>query len=158
MSLPSSIALSAQLFLLDHVENGVRGREADRRAGVGAAEAAGQRGVHQLGAAGDGGEREAAAKALGHADQVRHHAGMLDREHFAGAGEAGLDFVGDEQDAVLFAQLLQFAQEFVGGDIEPALALHRLDDDRRRPAPDRRPTVNSVIEARHRILRRRSRR
>ena len=47
-----------------------------------------------------------------------------------GAPEAGLDLVDDQQDAVLVADLAQSAQELEGRDVEAALALDRLDDDR----------------------------
>ena len=56
--------------------------------------------VHDLGPAGDAGERQAAGDALGGRDQVGHDALVVAREHVAGAGEAALDLVGDEQDAV----------------------------------------------------------
>ncbi len=58
---------------------------------------------------------------------------MLHGEHAAGAGDAGLDLVDDEQDAVLVADGAQFAQKVEGRDVEAALALDRLDDDRRHP-------------------------
>ena len=54
---------------------------------------------------------------------------MLEREHLAGAGKAGLDLVGDEQNAMLVAQRPQAPHEIERGDVEAALSLHRLDDD-----------------------------
>jgi hypothetical protein len=56
---------------------------------------------------------------------------MLDGEHLAGARNAALHFVRDEHDAVLVADLAQRAQEFGRRHVESALALHRLDHDRR---------------------------
>ena len=41
------------------------------------------------------------------------NAAMLDAEHAAGAGEAGLHFVGDQQDAMAVTDLTQRHQEFV---------------------------------------------
>ncbi len=55
---------------------------------------------------------------------------MLDPEHPAGAGKAGLDLVGDQQHAVFVAQRAQGGHEAGRGLIEPAFALDRLDDDR----------------------------
>ena len=46
------------------------------------------------------GQRQAAGDALGRGDQVRHDALVLAGEPVAGAAEAGLDLVGDEDDAV----------------------------------------------------------
>ena len=86
--------------VLEDVDRGERGGARDRVAAVGAAEAAGVRGVHDLGPAGDGRERQPAGDALGGRDQVGHDAEELAGEHRAGAGEAGLHLVGDEDDVV----------------------------------------------------------
>ena len=85
------------LHLRDRAERRGAG---DRVAAVGAAEAADVDGVHQLGAAGDAGERQAAGDALGRRHQVGHDALVVAREPRACAAEAGLDLVGDEDDAV----------------------------------------------------------
>ncbi len=87
----------------EHVEHRVRRGDGDGVTGVGAPEAAGGRGVHDVGPAADGGERKAAGEALGHDDQVGVHPRLLVREHRAGAAEAGLHLVDDEHDAVLVA-------------------------------------------------------
>ncbi len=47
---------------------------------------------------------------------------VFDREHPAGTAEAGLDFIGDEQDAVLLAARLERAQKFRRCDVEAAFA------------------------------------
>ena len=54
---------------------------------------------------------------------------MLRGEPGAGAAEAGLHLVGDEDDALLLGPFGQARQEAVGRDDEAALALDRLDDD-----------------------------
>ena len=54
---------------------------------------------------------------------------MFHGEELAGAAEARLDFVGDQQDAVVVAELAQAHHEFLRRDVEAAFALHRLDDD-----------------------------
>ena len=59
------------------------------------------------------------------------HAGMLRREHLAGAADAGLHLVEHEQDPVLVADLPQPLEEPVRRDEIAALALQRLDHDRR---------------------------
>ena len=48
-----------------------------------------------------------------------------------GAAEAGLHLVGDQDDAVLVAEPAHALDELLRGDDEPALALHRLEHDRR---------------------------
>ena len=68
--------------------------------------------------------------ALGDEQDVGLDAPVLDRPHLPGAAGARLDLVGDEQDAVLGAQLAQALEEAVLGDDVAALALDRLDDDR----------------------------
>ena len=60
----------------------------DRVAAEGAAEPARLGGVHDLGAAGDRGEREAAGDALGAQHEVGNEAEVLAREVRAGAGHA----------------------------------------------------------------------
>ena len=82
-----------------------------------------------LGPAGDGGQREPAGDALGRGDQVGDDALVLAGEPGAGAAEAGLDLVGDEQDAVLAAELDERRQVARAGDDEAALALDGLDHD-----------------------------
>jgi len=55
-------------------------------------------------------------------------------EPLAGAGQAGLDLVGHEKDAVGVAQAAQLQHELGRRRVEAALALDRLDDDRGDPA------------------------
>ena len=58
--------------------------------------------------------------ALGRRDQVGDDAEVLAGEHRAGAGEAGLDLVGDEDDVVRAAPVDQRRQEAVGaGTMKP---------------------------------------
>jgi len=54
---------------------------------------------------------------------------MLDREHAAGAAEAGLHLVDDEKDPLAVADRAQPLHELGGRRDEAALPLHRLDDD-----------------------------
>ncbi len=119
----------AEVFILDHVENGMGRRNADRAAGIRAAQAAGAGGVHDFGAAGDGCNREAAAQALGHGHQVGRDAIVFHGEQFAGTGKAGLHFVGDQQNAVLVADFAQGLHQTDRDRQEAAFALDRLDDD-----------------------------
>ena len=116
------------LHLRDRAEGGGAG---DRVAAVRAAEAADVDGVHQLGAAGDAGERKAAGDALGGRHQVGHDALVVDGEPRAGAAEPGLDLVGDEHDAVVRRPGGEGRQEAGRRLDEAALAEDRLDHDAR---------------------------
>ena len=83
--------------------------------------------------AGDAGaDREAAAEGLGQGHDVRLHAGRpFPGEQLAGAAETALDLVEDQQRAGLVAELAHLLELLVGQGAGAALALHRLDDDRR---------------------------
>ena len=75
------------------------------------------------------GYRKAAGHGLGHRDQIRHHPGMLDRKHFAGAPEAGLDFVTDHYDSVFVANPPDCLQKFSRRSVETAFTLYRFNDN-----------------------------
>ena len=72
----------------------------------------------------------AAAQGFGERDDVRFQVPMLEAEHLAGASEAGLDFIADEERSVFPAKLLR-ANKKVAARIIHSLALHRLDDESR---------------------------
>ena len=63
-------------------------------------------------------------------DQIRLDAFVFAREHRTGAGEPGLDLVGDEHHVVLPAPVQQRGQEAVGRNDEAALTLNGFDDHR----------------------------
>src|SRR5690606_17927636 len=128
--LADSVGTLQQLLLVEHLEHG-QGRGAGKRAaGVGAAQAAGSDGVHDLRLAAHTGDREAATNGLGEGGQIRNDAQLLGGEEGTGTAGAGLYFVSDEHDAVLVAQRAQALHERLGVDVEATLALYRLDDDR----------------------------
>ena len=81
---------------------------------------------------GERAHREPAAEALGQAHDVGLDAGVLDREPLAGAAEAGLDLVDDQQRAALAADALRGLQEIRRADVDAALALHDFEDRPRR--------------------------
>ena len=77
-----------------------------------------------------GADRDVAARErLRQSDQVGLEAPVLGGEEAAGAAEAGLHLVRDEERAVPAAELLG-AREAVGGRDPDALALDRLEDER----------------------------
>ncbi len=80
-----------------------------------------------------GAQREAAADALGDRHDVRRDARPFIGEELAGAADAALDLVEDQQQAVLVAELRAAPCRNAFGDrADAALALDRLDQDRRR--------------------------
>ena len=101
-------------------------------AAEGTADDAGRDGFHDFFAGYDGAEGNAAADGFGRSDDVRRAAGFFPvfrSQHAARTAPAGLDFVGNEQDAVVVAD---FAQRFDPGDRsrdEAAFTLERFDDD-----------------------------
>ncbi len=56
---------------------------------------------------------------------------MLDAEHLAGAREAGLHLIRNEQDAMGVANLAQFDEQLLRRFVKAALALDRFEHDRR---------------------------
>src|SRR4030081_3307590 len=72
-----------------------------------------------------------ASDGLREAEQVRCDAVLLEREHRAGAAEAGLHLVDDQEDAALAAEPRGLGDELMRGGTHAAFALHELDDERR---------------------------
>ena len=83
-----------------------------------------------------GAEREAAADRLGNRHDVRRDPGALIGEQLAGAPDAGLNLIEHQQQPVLIAQSAQLFQDLRRSDAHPALALDRLDQDRRGLRPE----------------------
>ena len=93
----------------EEVDVGERGGAAHGVAAEGGEVVADLEGVGDLGAGDEGAQRPAVGDALGHGHDVRHDAEVLDGEQLAGAPEAALHLVGDEQDALLVEDLLDGA-------------------------------------------------
>ena len=115
----------------EDVEHGQRGCTGDGVAGVGAPEPSRQGRIHHLRVADDGGQGQSAAQALCQGDEIGLDGCVLVGEHPAGSSEPGLDFVGNQDDAVIRRERSQLLQEFERGRNEPAFAELGLDDDRR---------------------------
>src|SRR5690606_24292508 len=80
---------------------------------------------------------EAAADALGDGHDVRLDRRPLIGEQLAGAADAGLHLVENEQEAMAVGQRAQLFEERRGEGADATLALHRLEQDRGRLRPDR---------------------
>ena len=81
-------------------------------------------------------DREAVGKTLRERDRVGFHAELLPREEAAGAADAGLHLVEDQQRAVLVRKSACLCEELRRERVDAALALHRLEQDRRCARPD----------------------
>ena len=97
---------------------------------------AGRHALGRFGGGQHGAQREAAADALGHRHDVGGDAHPFMGEELAGAADAGLDLVKDQQQALVIADLAQGAQEFGRNRMHAALALQGLDDQSRGLRPD----------------------
>src|SRR5262249_23762299 len=115
---------------LDGFEGGERGGTGKRMAAESAAQAADSRRIHDFGAPGDRSDRHASAKGLGHGDEVGFDAEVFGGEPLPGAAATGLHFIGDEEDAVLTADLLEQREIVARRNDEAAFAEDRLSDDR----------------------------
>ena len=93
------------------VEHGVADRHGERIAAEGRAVRADRHALGRVGCRETRAEREAAADALGDGHDVGRDAAVLVGEELAGATDAGLHLVEDQQQAVLVADRAQPAQE-----------------------------------------------
>src|SRR5436305_1295284 len=103
-------------------------------------------GRHQLGAAQERGERQAAADPLPNRQQVGHDSLVVGGPHPPTPPEAALNLVEDEQRAGAVAQLPQAAEEPFGRDDDAAVSLDRLNEDARRGLHSRRGVGERMLE------------
>src|SRR5438445_3983213 len=87
--------------------------------------------VHQARARHHGAQRHPRSDALGAAKNVRLDSRVLARPPLPRAPHAGLDFIHNQQNAVLPANALQLLEEKLRSRQVSALTLDRLDDDSR---------------------------
>src|SRR5467141_1516973 len=127
--LTNSRGAREQAVLLDRLNGGEGGGAGKRVTAEGAAKRTHAGGVHDFGAAGDRGDGHATAERLGHSDQIGLDAEMFGGEPFAGAGEAGLHFIGDEENAVFAADILEELEIIARRNDEAAFAKNGFGDD-----------------------------
>src|SRR2546427_12963453 len=96
---------------------------------VSAAERANAGGVHDFRAASHRSDGHAAAEGFRRGDQIGLDAEMFGGKPFARAGEAGLHFVGDKENAVLAANVLQQLEVVARRNDEAAFAEDGFGDD-----------------------------
>src|SRR5690348_16608593 len=123
------IGIHAQLFFFDDFDGGEGGHAGYRIAAEGGdGEAA--VGAGEFGGGDGGADGHAVAHAFGAGNDVRDDLPMLDAEPvLAGAGEAGLHFIGDEEPAVFLDGVEDDFEVFGGRSDEAADALDRFGDE-----------------------------
>ena len=149
--LTDRLCLVAEFFFLDDIEDRESCCTTQWRSGIGSTEAAGFDRVHDVGLADNTRQREAAREALGNRHEIGFDTGMLDSKQFARATEACLNFVDNQDDAVLVANFSQRFDKRGRRRVKTALALHGLDNhggDARRF--DVR--LEQLVECRQRVL------
>lgn len=125
-----SLGLLDHLLLTDDLQRADRHRAAQRVAAVRGAVGARLDGEHDVLATQDAGHGvHAAGDGLAQQHQVGLDAAPLVAQELAGAGDAGLDLVADQQGVVLVAQRAGFAQVVVVRDDDAGLALDGLDEE-----------------------------
>ena len=118
------------VLFLEEIEHRQRGCTGYRVAAVGSAEGTRSWSIHDFCSSNYSADRHTCPHRLGHNQQVWFNALVFNREHSSGAAEAALNLVGNKQDAIALADLLEGLQEAGGCDHETTLALYWLDDDR----------------------------
>ena len=87
--------------------------------------------VHDRRPGDDRAQRQPVGNPLGQAHDIAGDAPVFRSEHLSRSAHPALDLVKDEQDSMLIAELAQTRQEVGGRHNVAALALDRLDEDRR---------------------------
>ncbi len=90
-------------------------------------------------------EGQAAADRLGQDHHVGHHPGVVDAPEGSGPADSRLYLVGDEGDPPGRGDLTHAAQPGVRGGVDPALALHRFDDQACRQGDTALGVVEEVL-------------
>ena len=119
MSCLPSEGVGLHVLVLESLEGGVAGRRRKRIA-TERRERRDLDRVHDLGAGDDTGERGAVADPLGEGEHVGNDVvGLVPPEVFAGAPPAGLDLVGDQQDAGASSSFWKAPKKPSGGVANP---------------------------------------
>src|SRR6266853_5386824 len=82
-----------------------------------------------LGTCGKSAQRKSVGNSFGGDQDIRIYSVMLNGKHFSRASEAGLHFVGDEQDSVLVENFLYLAKVVLRRHQNAAFAHHRFRDE-----------------------------
>ena len=141
-----ALHLLEEAGLKHDVEHGIADRRGQGIAAEGAAVAAGGHAGRRRLSAEEGADRKAAAQTLGERHGVGLDPGPLIGEELAAAAHAALHLVEQQEQPELVADRAQATQELDIGGADAALALNRLDHDRRRLGADRGAQLVHVAE------------
>src|SRR5580704_6142103 len=118
-----------QVFFLHELDVGEGGGAGNWIAAEGGEVIAGLEGGGDFRTGGERAQRKSVSDALGGDQNVGIDAEMLVGKHLPGASKAGLDFVGDEQNAVLIEDLLDLFEVIRWRHDDAAFAHHRLGNE-----------------------------
>src|SRR6202167_1402782 len=127
-----------KIFALQSLDNRKRGGTGERVAAIGTAQTADARSVHDFRASGDGSERQPIRNRFRAEKDVGSNSISLGRKHGARAAETSLHLIGNEQNLVAAADVLDDCEKLRGRSDEPTFAEDGLYNDCRhgfRPPP-----------------------
>ena len=134
----ADLAHVREQLVVDRVDDGAGGRARDRVAAEGRGVVAGDEAARRAVGDEQRADRQAVREALRERDRVGADAGALPGEELAGAADAGLHLVEDEQSRSCSSASARASLERLGGERpHAALALHRLEEDRGGVGADR---------------------
>ncbi len=141
-------------LIVDRLEDGAGGGAGDGIAAERAAVVARDETLRRLVGDEERADREPVREPLRERDGVRPDPGLLPGEEGAGAPDAALDLVQDQQGAVLVGEGAGGRQELGGRRVDPTLALDGLDQDRGGLGTDESGERVGVVQNREAGLRR----
>ena len=131
------------------IQHSFAGRHGERIAAIGAAVHADHHAGGSLFGGQAGTHREAAANALGNRHDIGRDTIKFMGKQLAGARDAALHFVQNQQDAVLVSQIAQAFEKFRAGRADAAFALDRLHHETGHPVVDGGLGCGQIVERDH---------
>src|SRR5260370_5866620 len=135
-----------ELFVLDDIEKLEGNGTSQRAAAKCSAMHPGRNARSDLLRGENGAEREASRERLGDQNNVRLRGKLLIAEEAAGAAEAALNFIGDQESAVLRSERTSAIPEDFADRINPAFALDRFEENRADGVVEFRLEISDVVE------------
>src|SRR5471030_447904 len=92
------------------------------------------------------GQWQTTAHGFGHHDDVRLNSRMFESKEFTGTREASLNFIEDQQNAVLLCDFTNALQPLSRSRVNPTLALNGFKNNGRRFANAALNVINQIVE------------